>query len=88
MKYEVIWSAKAEEALAAIWMHTSDRDAVTRAASDIDRALQNRPLDIGESRDAGRRVYFAVPLGVAYLVRPHDMLVRVLRLWHIKKRVE
>ena len=88
MKYTVLWQEKAEQSLAGIWMRSSDRDAVTRAAQEIDRELQTHPVDIGESRSSGERVFFSRPLGVAYSIRPGDMLVRVLRVWQIKRRGE
>jgi plasmid stabilization system protein ParE len=86
MKYSVIWSPRAEHLLAEIWMTAADRAAVTQSARDIDRLLETRPMDIGESRESGRRIYFSPPLGIAYSVRPDDLQVRVLRVWRVRDR--
>ena len=45
MSYQVHWVSEAEEELAAIWLKAGDRNAVTRAAHDIDpvvHALRSR----------------------------------------------
>jgi len=85
MKYTVIWSPRAEQLLAEVWLQSSNRDAVAQAAKAIDRGLEGRALDIGESRESGRRICFEPPLGAVYSIRPERNLVRVLRVWEIKR---
>jgi hypothetical protein len=86
MKYTVLWQRKAEQSLADIWLRSSQRDSVTEAAAEIDSELRERPLDIGESRGASERILFCDCLGAAYSIFPDDAVVRVLRVWEIKKR--
>jgi hypothetical protein len=85
MKFTVLWQARAEQSLANIWLHSDDRDAVSRAATDVDVDLQNRPRDVGESRFLNERIIFSGPLGLAYSVSADDAIVRVLRVWKIKR---
>jgi hypothetical protein len=40
MNYTVVWVPSAEQELAALWMAAADRDAVTRAAHEIDQQLR------------------------------------------------
>lgn len=86
MKYTVVWIPSAERRLTEIWLESSDREAVTLAARHIDRDLETRPLDVGESRESVRRIILSGPLGVAYSIREDDMLVRVLRVWPIRRQ--
>jgi len=68
-----------ENALADIWMRSSDRRAVTDAADRIDRILRLKPDKVGRAyKEWG--VYAEPPLVVAYEVLPDDCLVRVLRV--------
>ncbi len=83
MKYTVVWKPAAERTLTAIWLAGSDRAAIARAAREIDRLLQTSPNEIGESRDANRRIAFELPLGVTYSVNSQDRLVKVLEVWRI-----
>jgi hypothetical protein len=85
MKYTVLWQAKAEQSLANIWLHADERDAVTRAAAGIDSDLEVHPFDVGESRSANERIIFSGPLGLAYSIWPDDLMVRVLRVWRIRR---
>lgn len=72
--------------MAEIWLSSARRDAVTLAAQAIDRHLKTRPLEVGESRELGRRVLLAPPLGVIYRVQANDLAVRVLRVWEFRSR--
>jgi hypothetical protein len=66
MTYTVSWSAKALAKLAHIWNEAADRQAVTEAADEIDAALRLSPFDVGESREASRRILFVGPLAIYY----------------------
>ena len=80
MNYTVVWQPTAEQQLATAWVDASDRGAVTRAAERIDTLLGLAPNQVGESRDAGRRILVVSPLVVTYEVVEDDKLVRVLRV--------
>jgi hypothetical protein len=67
--------------------HASDRQAVTDAANEIDRLLAIEPLDIGESREEGRRILLVPPLGVTFYVVSEDRIVRVLDVWSFDQHV-
>jgi hypothetical protein len=86
MKYDVVWVGAAEQRLIEIWLASRFRHAVTQAAQAIDQELATRPLEVGESREFGRRILLVIPLGVVYRAFPEKKLVRVLRAWEIKRR--
>jgi hypothetical protein len=86
MKYTVTWVGTADRALTNIWLAASDQNAVTLAARAIDSALQFNPAEVGESREFGLRIAIALPLAVLFSVHPPDMLVKVLRVWRIRRR--
>jgi hypothetical protein len=81
MRYTVTWKHEAEETLTRIWTEASDRQAITRAAHQIDRRLAADPDNVGESRNAGRRILIVRPLVAIYRVSHSDRLVQVLALW-------
>ena len=80
VNYTVIFQPSAEQQLAAAWVDATDRVAVTRASDQIDTLLGIAPGQIGESRNAGRRVLVVPPLVVTYEVIEDDKQVRVLRV--------
>ena len=84
MKYTVLWAGAAENALVEIWLRATDRQSVTVAAQAIDRALELDPEEVGESREFNQRVVLVPPLGLVYIVRPSDALVRILRVWEVR----
>ncbi len=67
MKYEVLWDARAEADLAAVWLAAADRQAVGRAATLFDNQLARSPLQLGESRTSTvHRLAFYAPLGIEF----------------------
>lgn len=86
MSFTVVWKPEAERRLAEIWTDAADRNAVTRAAGIIDRALGDDPESLGESRNEGRRVLLEPPLGVIYRVSPADRMVTVVAVWTYERR--
>jgi plasmid stabilization system protein ParE len=86
MRFTVVWKPEAERRLATIWTEATDRDAVTRAAGVIDRALRSDPENVGESRNKGRRICHEPPLGVIFRVSPPDRMVTVLTVWSYERR--
>ena len=78
MKYEVLWDARAESDLAAVWLAAADRQAVGRAATWFDYHLARSPLQLGESRKSTvHRLAFFAPLGVEFEVIEDDKRVIV-----------
>jgi len=84
MRYDVLWVPDAEQRLAAIWIDSHRRDAVSLAAREIDELLRDAPEAIGESRGDGRRILLVPPLGVLFRVFPQDPHVYVLTVWHFR----
>lgn len=80
MNYTVVWQPTALQQLAAAWVDATDRRAVTRASDQIDTLLGFAPAQVGESRDALRRVLVVPPLAVIYEVIEDDKQVRILRV--------
>jgi hypothetical protein len=80
MKRSVSWLPAAEEELAACWLDATQRDAITRAAFQIDRQLQHDAEELGESRVEDVRIFFVAPLGVLFKIR-NDWLVEVIHVW-------
>lgn len=86
MNFSVVWTRTAEAQLAELWLSSTRREAVTLSAQAIDHHLRTRPLEVGESRELGRRVLLAPPLGAIYRVQASDLTVRGLRIWEFKSR--
>jgi ParE toxin of type II toxin-antitoxin system, parDE len=82
MIFTVIWQPETENDLADLWLNAPDRDAVTRAANQIDAQLKADPYANSESRFGNTRVMFVPPLGVAYDIYDDDCLVAVWAVWH------
>ena len=78
MKYEVLWDARAEADLAAIWLAAADRQVIGMAATWFDYQLARSPLQLGESRKSTvHRVAFYTPLGIEFEVIEDDKRVVV-----------
>ena len=78
MNFVVLWMPTAIDTLADTWMSAPDRDAITEASQRIDILLATHPLDVGESRDADRRIVFDPPIQVLYRVLSFPKRVEVL----------
>jgi plasmid stabilization system protein ParE len=83
MSFTVIWRPTAQQRLARLWIDSSDRQAVTAAANDIDRFLKHDPLHHGESRFGSTRLLIHRPLAVYYDVSEDDRIVTVWAVWHL-----
>ncbi len=86
--YEVRWVRSALDDLTTLWLEedSSGREAITAATHAMDQLLRSRPTTAGESRTEGRRILFAAPLAITFLVSPEDRVVRVLDVWRVQKR--
>ena len=74
--------------LTAIWTKADSaaRQPITTASYQIDYQLERDPENVGESRPGGRRVLFALPLGVLYRVDLDKQVVTVIDIWLVRPR--
>ncbi len=77
MNYAVTWERIAEAQLAALWIRSANKSAVTGYIDQIDRALERDPHGQGESRNAGTRLAFFRPLAVRFHVDDTRRVVTV-----------
>lgn len=84
MNYSVVWLPDAEQELADLWLNSSDRGAITKAAAVLDQLLERDPAQEGESRPNGRRILFAAPLAAIYRVHSDKEQVDVLHVWQFR----
>lgn len=81
MNYTVIWTTRAVQELAAVWLSSDDREGVTRASDAVERLLANDPTAIGDDFfDTVRTVAYG-PLGLEYEVVEDDRHVFILSVW-------
>jgi hypothetical protein len=76
--FDVRWTDRADQELAAAWLGAADRDAVTHAADRVESLLARDPLGQGESRSGNDRLLFERPLAVLYRVEPAARVVWVI----------
>jgi hypothetical protein len=86
MNYTVVYRPSAEMRLTDLWTEGPDRQAVARAANEIDSRLGANPHLEGESRTANTRILFVQPLAVLYDVAEMDRMVHVLKVWRVNSR--
>jgi len=83
MNYTVIYLPDAEQELAALWLDPVTRAVVSASANEIDDRLKRNPLNEGESRSAGRRILFVLPLGCIFRVNEQAKIVFVSHIWMV-----
>ncbi len=81
MTWTVNWTEEAQSQLADIWLRVLDREEITIISREIDLALREHPLDVGEERVPPERVLHIKPLAVLYDVSEADCLVTVYAVW-------
>lgn len=82
MRFTVALTPDGEQDLAAAWLASPDRAAVTAAADALERKLAADPLHAGESRASSvNRVDFVLPLGFTFDVVVDDATVYVTAIW-------
>jgi len=82
MTWTVIWMPPAEQQLAAAWLASPNRNAVTKAAEEIDVVLETYPASVGEPLFDTVYEYELPPLTVEYEVDGANHAVYVLRVWN------
>jgi hypothetical protein len=80
MNFTVIYRRSAEDHLTVLWTKGPDRQAISRAANEIDARLGKNPLLEGESRSETTRILFVPPLAVLYEVSDSDRMVFVPKI--------
>jgi len=82
MRFTVQLSPAGEQDLAAAWLASDDRPAVTVAAHQMEQKLASNPLDAGESRGSTvSRIDHISPLGFTFDVIMDDATVFVTAIW-------
>jgi hypothetical protein len=86
--YEVEWLDAAVQELAGIWLAagSNQRARINQATRIVDQTLRHNPYQKGESRSSGRRIFFALPIGVFFRVERHAPVVTVTHVWWIPTR--
>lgn len=81
MMFEVIWSDEGEQRLAAVWLASKDRNAVTTATDEVDNVLIHFPISAGEPSYDTVRIFTHPPLAVEFEVIEEERKVFVLSVW-------
>ena len=79
-RYTVVWPQEVQDELAEIWLHSQDREAVAKAAVEIDRCLACDASIQGAELGEDLRFFLAPPLRILYAVREDDRIGEVLRV--------
>jgi hypothetical protein len=80
MGYSVVWSPQALNQLAAIWLASTNRDAVTAATNAIDVQLENDPHLKSQMLPNGLREIRVSPLRAQFGVDETNRLVGIMRV--------
>jgi hypothetical protein len=78
MTYLVYWSVAAVQEIGRVEQAAADPAAVRAAAAEVDVTLRRKPLEVGESRTPGHRVWYGDLIGVYYRVEEQTGRVEVL----------
>ncbi len=81
MNYTVDWTPTALRLLAALWLASANRNAVTAAVNAIDRVLAAAPNTTGVLVFDTVREHTIPPLGIEFEVIDADRRVVVLTVW-------
>jgi hypothetical protein len=81
MSYTVVWSPRAEASLAKICLDPKLSKVAARCSWEIDRRLQLKGPEAGESRHSNYRIDFEPPLAVLFRVDESAKMVFVIYCW-------
>ena len=83
MNYFLIWTQRAYDDLADIWVASdvSTRERIEKALLRLNEDLRINPWPIGESREANVRMVFVGPIGVVFQIEEAEQTVRVGHVW-------
>jgi hypothetical protein len=79
MKWTVVWLPEALDELTRIWTNSPRKQAISRAADQIDLEL-SRDAEKKGKLQRNKLVLIVPPLGVSFEVIPADRLVRVVQV--------
>jgi hypothetical protein len=86
-KFTVTWSKRSQGLLAQIWIdNPQEREAITRAAFQVDIELAENPEQKGREEAEGLRSLRVTPLTVLFEVREPDCLVEVVSVKRIRQK--
>ena len=80
MRFDVVWSSKAERELADLFLEASDRYEVRLAADWLDQQLGTQPDRIGVEVHEGLLVTRRSPLKIFFSISAEDRRVEVLQI--------
>lgn len=80
MTYTVVWTENAQSDLLRLWLESTNRALITRAADAIDPTLRIDPVLRGETYSASTRLLTIPPLLVLYRIVEEDRMVRILSI--------
>ena len=80
MTYVVTWHPVAIQQLARLVANATDPASVQKAGEWVDYTLRRIPLNVGESRVRGYRLWYGDVLGVYYHVDEDACRVRVVSI--------
>jgi hypothetical protein len=84
MQYAVIGSRDADNDLAYLWIHATDRDAVTAAQHQIDTELARDPHHAGSELSEGLWRIKVAPLKAFYEIDDQAGIVRITRIDRVR----
>jgi len=88
MRYRLIWTERAYDDLADMWVAAEvfTRGRIEAAVNHLNLELQNDPWQVGESRSRDdRRMAFLGPIGVVFRIDDKARSVRVNHVWRYGK---
>jgi hypothetical protein len=87
MKRDVWWMPDASKRLAKIWVDADAemQRAITRGVDNLEESLRRNPEIIGESRGPFARVAVIGPIGVEFNLFLDGKLIRITRVWEIRR---
>ena len=80
MKFTVIWSDEARDALCELFMAVPNPGEFARLVNAIERELGRNPEHVGESRDGPIRVVLQEHIGILFEVDHGDRSVNVFHI--------
>ncbi len=81
--FSVLKDAAVMSEIGQAWLHADEDTQVAMHDSmhSIEKKLQKKPLECGESREGSERIIFKYPIAVNYVVNCDSRVVRMTRVW-------
>ncbi len=81
MRYTVIWADSTRAELAKMWLDAKNKQAVTKAADEIDDLLATQSHEAALKFPQQPQLMSRDGLAVIYEIHPDDCLVKVMGIW-------